>query len=111
MFMTPGRKPTWLQGRAQPLVDVGHAAYTKNVTEQARKILEQALAMPEGDRQRLAEALLDSIPAEVAEELERVWNAEALRRAEAFERGEAQAIDGDKAMSELRAKFATSRDA
>ncbi len=57
-------------------------AYTRNVTAQARKLLEQALSLPEDDRQRLAEALLDSIPAELAEELEKAWNAEALRRAE-----------------------------
>lgn len=89
------------------MVDVGPVAYTDNVTAQARKILEQALSLPEDDRHRLAEALLDSIPAEVAEELEKAWNAEALRRAEAFERGDVQAIDGDKAMSELRSKFAS----
>lgn len=92
------------------MVAVGPVTYTRNVTAQARKILEQALSLPEDDRQRLAEALLDSIPAEVAEELEKAWNAEALRRAEAFERGGVQAVDGDKAMSELRAKFAA-RDA
>ncbi len=88
------------------MADVGPVAYTKNVTAQARKIFEQALSLPEVDRQRLAEALLDSIPAEVVEELEKAWNAEALRRAEAFERGDVQAIDGDTAMSELRSKFA-----
>jgi len=49
--------------------------------------------------------LPDSIPAEVAGELEKAWNAEVIRRAEAFERGEVQAIDGDKALSELRSKF------
>lgn len=93
------------------MVDVDLVAYTKNVTAQARKILEQALSLPDDDRQRLAEALLDSIPAEVAEELEKAWNAEALRRAEAFERGEVQAIDGEKAISDLRSKLSETRGA
>ena len=81
------------------------------MTAQARKILEQALSLPEDDRQRLAEALLDSIPAEVAEALEKAWNAEALRRAEAFERGDGQAIDGEQAISDLRAKLTEARGA
>jgi len=79
------------------------------MTAQARKILEQALSLQDDDRQRLAEALLDSIPAEVAEELEKAWNAEALRRTQAYERGEAEAIDGEQAAKDLRAKLSEAR--
>ena len=80
------------------------------MTAQAQSILEQALSLSDDDRQRLAEALLDSIPADISEELERTWNAEALRRAEAFERGEVQAIDGDRLMRDMRSKL-KARDA
>ena len=93
------------------VVDVGLVAYTDTVTAHARKILEEALSLPEDDRQRLAEALLDSIPAEVAEELENAWNREAVRRAEAFEHGEVQAIEGEQAMKDLRSKLSESRGA
>ena len=72
------------------------------MTAQARDILEQALKLPERDRQRLAEALLDSVPPEVAKDIENAWNAEALRRAEAIERDEANTVDGDEALSKLR---------
>lgn len=93
------------------MVDVGLVAYTRRVTAQARKILEEALSLPDDDRQRLAEALLDSIPAEIAEELETSWNAEALRRAEAFEGGEVQAVDGEQAIDSLRSKLSEARGA
>ncbi len=85
--------------------DVALVAYTLRVTAQARKILKDALSLPDDDRQRLAEALFDSIPAEIAAELEKFWNAEALRRAEEFERGEVQAIDGERAVEALRSKL------
>ena len=93
------------------MVDIGLVAYTRGVTAQARKILEEALSLPDDDRQRLAEALLDSIPAEIAEELEKTWNAEALRRAEAFERGEVQSIDGEQAIDSLRSKLSEAHGA
>jgi putative addiction module component (TIGR02574 family) len=93
------------------VVDTGLIAYTRGVTAQARKILEEALSLPNDDRQRLAEALLDSIPAEIAEKLEKTWNAEALRRAEAFERGEVQSIDDEHAIDSLRSKLSEANGA
>ena len=71
------------------------------VTSTAKKILDEALALPEDDRRRVAERLLDSMPRETAEEIERAWNEEAMRRADALERGEAQALDGEESLRGL----------
>ena len=69
------------------------------------KVLEDALALPERERVRVAERLLDSIPLESAEQVERAWNEEAIRRAQALVRGETQALDGETAIGELEDKL------
>lgn len=53
----------------------------------------------------MAERLFDSVPRTSAEEIERAWDAEVLRRIEAAERGETAARDWDEARRELRAKY------
>lgn len=75
------------------------------VTSTAKKILDEALALPEDDRRRVAERLLDTIPRETAEEIERAWNEEAVRRAAALERGEVQALDGEESVRGLEEKL------
>ena len=69
----------------------------------AKTILERALALPEEDRRRLGEALLDSVPRGAPEEVEQAWVEVARQRAAEVERGEAQTLDLDEALSELRA--------
>ena len=71
----------------------------------AKKILEEALALSEDDRLRLAERLLDSVPRASAEEIAHAWDAEVMRRIEASERGETAARDWDEVVRELRAKY------
>ncbi|NJK32592.1 MAG: addiction module protein [Deltaproteobacteria bacterium] len=56
------------------------------------------------ERQRLTEALIDSMPPESVDEIERAWSEEALHRAGQLERGEIQARDGETAFRELMAK-------
>jgi putative addiction module component (TIGR02574 family) len=75
------------------------------VTAAAKKILEEALSLPNEERRRVAEALLDSIPSETADEIEAAWVAEARRRADESERGRVDAVDGDAALRELKARF------
>tara|TARA_B100001750_G_scaffold201346_2_gene176055 strand:+ start:573 stop:800 length:228 start_codon:yes stop_codon:yes gene_type:complete len=72
----------------------------------AKKILDEALALPEDDRRRMAERLLDSVPRESADDVEGAWDDEVLRRVEAAESGETDARDWDEASAELRAKYA-----
>jgi putative addiction module component (TIGR02574 family) len=53
-------------------------------------VLEQALALPEDDRRRVAEALLDSVPGESEQEIEAAWRDEVMRRIGEVRRGEVQ---------------------
>lgn len=71
----------------------------------AKKVLEVALALPEEDRRRLGEALLDSIALESSDDIEQAWVAEAVRRAEEVSRGEGELLDLDASIAEIRASI------
>ena len=58
------------------------------MTSTAKKILDDALSLPEDDRRRLGEALLDSVPRESSEEIEGAWRDEVARRIEEVRRGD-----------------------
>jgi hypothetical protein len=75
------------------------------VTAEAKKVLDDALALPDDDRRRIAEALLDSMPPETADEIELAWIEEARQRAGRLERGEVVARDGDAVTAEIEAKL------
>ncbi len=75
------------------------------MTSAAKKVLDDALALPEGERRRVAEALLDAMPPETVDEIEEAWLEEARRRAGRLERGEIEARDGDSALAALEAKL------
>ena len=75
------------------------------VTTEARKVLREALALPDEQRRRVAEALLDSMPPEIVDEIEEAWLDEARRRAGKLERGEIVARDGDQTIAALEAKL------
>ena len=70
----------------------------------AKQILDQALALPEEDRRRIGERLLDSVPGDDAEEIARAWDAELMRRIQAAERGETKARPWSEVAAEIRAK-------
>lgn len=71
------------------------------MTAEAKKIFEQALALPEQERAALVDALTDSLRAE-DEPLSPEWTAEIARRIEAVERGESRLIPGDEVDARLR---------
>lgn len=75
------------------------------MTAAAKKILEDALALPDDERRRIAELLLDSLSTDSTEEIEAAWVAEAVRRADELERGEVEALDGESVLADLKAKF------
>jgi hypothetical protein len=75
------------------------------VTSAARKVLDDALALPDDERRRVAEALLDAMPPETADEIEQAWREEARRRADQLERGEVRASDGESTLAALEAKL------
>lgn len=72
------------------------------VTSTAKKILEQALALPEEEREALVDALAESLD-RAQDDLSDAWKAEIARRIEAVERGESKLIEGDEVEARLRA--------
>jgi hypothetical protein len=72
------------------------------VSSVAKTILEHALALPEDERRRLGEAILDSVPRQIPGETRQAWVDEARRRAEEIERGEGEGLDLDESLAELR---------
>lgn len=56
----------------------------------ARTILDQALSLPDEERLRLAEALLDSLPVDTHAQIDRPWREEILRRMAEVRRGEVE---------------------
>jgi putative addiction module component (TIGR02574 family) len=71
------------------------------VTAAAKKILEDALALPERERAALIDALADSLVGE-DDDLSPEWKAEIVRRIEAVESGESHLIPGDEVEARIR---------
>ena len=87
-----------------------HPAYFSVVTSAAKRVLDQALALPVDERRRVTEALLDATPAETDEEIAAAWVEEARRRAGCLERGEEEALDGEDALAEIEARLRSTRE-
>lgn len=64
-----------------------------------------ALAMDVADRARLAQKLLRSLEDLSAEEIDRLWIEEALRRDAEFDDGTARARNGEDVFRDARARF------
>lgn len=71
------------------------------MTAAAKKILEDALALPKPERAALIDALADSLVGE-DDDLTPEWKAEIARRIEAVERGESRLIPGDEVDARIR---------
>ena len=76
-----------------------------DVTSSAKKILAEAMSLPEDERRHVAEQLLDSVSHETADEIERAWNDEAVRRATKLESGETVSLDGEASVRALEEKL------
>lgn len=79
------------------------------MTATAKHVLDQALALSTDERRRVAQALLDALPPETAEEIEAAWLEESRRRAGRLECGEEQALDGEETLATLEAKYRSKR--
>ena len=71
------------------------------VSPAGTKLIEAALALPEAERRHVAERLLASVPREPESSIREAWDAEAMARAEALEKGGVAAMDGDVALAAL----------
>lgn len=78
------------------------------MTSQAKKLLEQVLALPEEDRHYLVEAIQESLPAETQEEINAAWEEEIARRVQSIKDGTAVLLDGEQVMRELKSKYGLS---
>jgi putative addiction module component (TIGR02574 family) len=73
------------------------------VSSAAQRIIDEALTLPEHERRRITEALIDSM-SEPSEEDE-AWLDEIERRIEQARTGEAPSLDGDEVIARLRGKL------
>ncbi len=62
------------------------------MSERSAALLEQALALPEGERAELLERLLASFDTEERRRIDESWAAEVEERIDALERGEMGAV-------------------
>ena len=76
-------------------------AYTEHVTSATKKILDDALALPENEREALVEALSDSLDPE-AVELSPEWTSEIRSRIAQIESGEAKTIPWDEVDARIK---------
>ncbi|HXD32031.1 MAG TPA: addiction module protein [Pyrinomonadaceae bacterium] len=70
------------------------------------EILRELLTLPDSERARLAEQLLESLEPQ-SEHNRKVWAEEAESRIDAFERGELNAVSGEEVFARLNSKFPT----
>jgi putative addiction module component (TIGR02574 family) len=82
-------------------VNANLAAYTTQVTSATKKILEDALTLPENEREALVEALSDSLDPETVE-LGPEWTSEIRNRIAQIESGEAKTIPWDEVDARIR---------
>ena len=71
------------------------------MTAEAKKIFEQALALPEDQRAELIDVLADSL-LDTREALSPEWTAEISRRISAVSRGESKLVSGDEVEARIR---------
>ena len=70
-----------------------------------KKLLDEALNLPEDERRHVAETLLDSIPKTDSEQIEDAWDTEAISRSNATLDGQITGVDGETALNELEQKL------
>jgi putative addiction module component (TIGR02574 family) len=94
----------------QWLVDSERATLA-GVTDEASRVLDAAMKLPNAERIELIAILTDSIgDGSSPEEIEAAWLAEAKRRAAAIDRGELDLVDSDEMMARLRARVRRGRE-
>lgn len=71
----------------------------------AKKVFDEALALPADARIGLVGMLLSSLNLPTQNEIDRLWAEEAERRVAAIDRGEVQLIPGEIVIEKIRNKF------
>jgi len=82
-------------------------------TPQRGELLGHALELPDCDRAKLAQELIDSLPetydwvSHLKPEIREAWVEEARRRVSEIDEGTTTLLDGEEVMRRLREKFAS----
>lgn len=71
----------------------------------AKKVFDEALALPADARIGLVGVLLSSLNLPTQNEIDRLWAAEAECRVAAIDRGEVELIPGEIVIEKIRNKF------
>ncbi len=77
------------------------------MTATAKQVLEDALALPEEDREKVAELLLVSLDRNHLQNVEKEWNAEAMRRLRDAEENPENGREWSEVYGELKASFSS----
>ncbi len=75
------------------------------MSAETTSILERALALPEAERRRIGEALLDSVAPEDEPSIEAARNREILRRVTQIETGGVETVDGAAGVAAIRERL------
>ena len=71
--------------------------------DQVVELAENGKALAPDDRSRLVDLLLESLNEQSLSDIEAAWDEEAERRLAAYDRGEAQALDGEEVLAKAKA--------
>ncbi|HXP59575.1 MAG TPA: addiction module protein [Dongiaceae bacterium] len=66
------------------------------------QLAEEALRLPVASRALLVDKIVESLDLTEADEIQRLWTTEAIRRRDEVRSGHAQAIPGEEVVAEVR---------
>jgi hypothetical protein len=66
------------------------------------QITEEAMQLPAGSRALLADKLVESLESENADDIQRLWSAEAICRRDEVRSGQVKPIPGEEVLEEVR---------
>lgn len=75
------------------------------MTENAERVKQQVLQLPEADRAELIRFLIDSLDESEDADVEAAWDAELSRRAERVEQGKSHLRPAHQVLAEIRDKY------
>jgi len=75
------------------------------MTKHYEKVFDTVMALPEKERALLAGQLIDSLPQEEREEIERAWSDVIATRIRQYKAGQIEAVPARKALRQIRARI------
>ena len=75
------------------------------MTENAERVKQEVLQLPEADRAELARFLIESLDDSEDPDVEAAWDAELRRRVERIEQGKSRLRPAHQVLAEIRDKY------